>query len=589
MINRLLVVWILSFASVLPAVAAAPAFPALLDRYYEDYAKLFPLDAAGHGDSDPRYEAVWPNDISAEYRAQEVAFCDRYLTELGAFDHTTLTGSERLSYDSLKWNLTRLREGIQQFFHLLPVNQVGCGTLTFAQMASGSSIHPFKTPQDYRNFLGRARGFSAWVDTAIANMREGVAKGIVQPRVLIEKALPQYDPLIADDPETNLLFAPLKKMPAQLSATDQAELAEEYRAGIRGIMIPAFVRMQVYLREEYLPHCRDTAGIGALPGGAEAYAEQVRVYTSTDLSPEEIHQLGLREVTRIRGEMDRVQAQVGFKGSLKEFLAFISTDPQFAPYHSDEEVLNGYRAIESRIMAAVPNFFRHLPRAKLEIRATEKFRAASAAHEYQPGSTDGVRPGVFSVPITTAEVYRTVRMENLFLHEAIPGHHFQISLAQENLTLPKFRRYDMNTAYTEGWALYTESLGRELGLYTNPYQYFGMLQGDMRRAIRLVVDTGMHCKGWTLEQAVAFGLENEGGTPAVQSVYMERYMAWPGQALAYKIGQLKILELRARAQKQLGDKFSLAAFHDQILKEGALPLSVLEAQIQHWIDSGGDK
>ena len=575
---------LLCLGLLLPGLRAAPGYSAVLDSYYEDYLALFPIEAAINGDNDSRYDAVWPNDISAEYRAKVAAMCDKYLTALANYDRDTLAPSDRLSYDTLNWSLNLRREGTQQFFYLIPVNQFSAPHLTFAQMGAGASIHLFKTAQDYRNFLSRAKGFSAWVDTAIANMREGITKGIVQPRILMERVLPQLEPMMSADPEQNIFFKPLEKLPAGLSATEQAQLADEYRAGIDALIRPAYARLHDFIRDEYLPHCRTTAGIGALPGGKEAYAYTVRLQTTTGFTPEQIHDIGLSEVARIRGEMAKVQAQVGFKGTLAEFLKFVATDPQFSPYKTDEEVLDGYRAIEARVMASVPKFFRHLPRTKFEVRATEKFRAATASAEYNAGTADGSRPGVFYVPIPDVNRFRTLRMEDLFLHEAIPGHHFQLSLALENTNLPRFRRYDANNAYVEGWALYCESMGKELGMYTNPYQYFGMLLGDMHRAIRLVVDTGLHSKGWTREQALAFTAENEGGSETQNRAEVERYMSWPGQALGYKMGQLKIREIRRRSEKQLGARFSLPAFHDCILMEGALPLAVLDAHVQAWAD-----
>lgn len=578
----LLVLALLPFGR-LHATSVTRSYQAMLSSYYDDYVALFPLEAAGNGDSNPRYDSVWPNDLTPEFRERVVAWCDRYQAELAAFDPALLSGSERLSHATLTWSLAMRKENTRHLLHLLPVNQFSSGNLVFAQMASGASIHPFKTEQNYRDFLSRARGFGEWVDTAIANMREGMAKGVVQPRILVERVLAQCEPLLVDDRDTNILFGPLRRLPAGLADKDRAALGLEYEAGIRGVMMPAYARLRDFLRDEYLPKCRDTAGIGALPGGREIYNYLVRLQTTTDLSADEIHGLGLREVARIRAEMDRVQAEVGFKGTLREFLNHLATDPQFAPYRTDEQILEAYRAIEGRIMAKVPVFFRHLPTTRFEIRATEKFRAATAAHEYQPGTVDGSRPGVFNVPIVIPAAYRTTRMENLFLHEAIPGHHFQIALAQENTALPKFRRFDMQNAYVEGWALYTESLGRELGLYQDPYQYFGMLMGDMRRAVRLVVDTGMHAKGWTREQAMAYGAENEGGTPEGQAAYMERYMAIPGQALGYKIGQLRILALRAEAERRLGKRFNLPDFHDRVLMEGSLPLAVLEQYVRDWI------
>ncbi len=586
MLKRILLTLCLLSAA---AARAAMPFPALLDAYYEEYAALYPIDAAGFGDSDRRYEAVWPVEIGAEHRGKVAAMCDKYLGELARVDRAGLSPTEQLSYDTLKWSLTARREQGRHFFHLLPVNQFSCPTLTFAQLASGKALHPFKTEQDFRNFISRARGFSTWVDTAIANMKEGVARGIVQPRILMERVLPQLEPLMSDDAAKNILFGPLGMLPTDLTGAARDQLVADYTAAIRGIMIPAYARLHAYIKADYLPHCRTTSGIGALPGGAAAYASAVRWNTTTDFTPEQIHETGLREVARIKNEMGKIQAQVGFKGTLAQFLDFVATDPQFAPYKTDEEVLDGYRAIEARVMAQVPNFFGHLPRTKFEIRATEKFRAAAASAEYQPGAVDGSRPGVFYVPIVDPLKFRNPRMEDLFLHEAIPGHHFQISLTTENDSLPKFRRYDGNNAYIEGWALYTETLGKELGLYRDPYQYLGMLLGDMHRAVRLVVDTGLHAKGWTREQAMQYGADAEGGTPDQQIAEIERYMSWPGQALGYKMGQLKIREIRTAAEKQLGPKFDIRAFHDAVLAEGALPLAVLEARMKAWADQVGSK
>jgi uncharacterized protein (DUF885 family) len=568
---------------------AGPRFRAVLDSYYEQYLAVYPIEAAINGDNDPRYENIWPNDISAEFRGKVVGLADKYLAALAKFNRAALTPTDQLSFDTLQWTLIARRDGTKQFFHLLPVDQFNCATLTFAQMASGKNVHPFNTAQDFRNFISRARGFSQWTDTAIANMREGMGKGVVQPRILIERVLPQLEPMKVDDPKQNILFDPLQDLPAKLSAADKAQLTTEYTAAIREIMIPAYRRLYDFLKDEYLPHCRDTAGIGALPGGKEAYAYAVRLQTTTDLTPDEIHAIGLQEVARIRSEMEKVQVQVGFKGTLADFLQYVATDKKFSPYTNEEDVLNDYRAIESRVMAAVPRFFGHLPRTKFEIRATEKFRAATAAEEYNAGTADGSRPGIFYVPMPDVTRYKTERMEDLFLHEAIPGHHFQLSLTLENTELPKFRRYDGNNAYVEGWALYCESLGKELGVYTDPFQYLGRLLGDMHRAVRLVVDTGLHAKGWSREQALAFAATNEGGSDEKNQVEIERYMAWPGQALSYKIGELKIRELRILSEQQLGAKFDLRAFHDEILMEGALPLAVLETRIKAWIATQGGK
>ncbi|MEO6006334.1 MAG: DUF885 domain-containing protein [Opitutus sp.] len=576
--------WIRIIAVALAVIVSVRAadLNTVCDQYYEDYRALFPVDAAANGDSDHRYDDVWPDEIGVEHRAQEAALVQKYLAELGRLDQSKFSASDRLSYEVLKWSLDVRSASLDQPIHLLPVNQFTGAPLLFAQMASGASLHPFRSEQDYRNFIKRAQGFSRWVDSAIANMRLGVARGIVQPRVLMARTLPQHEALMVDDAEKNILFAPLKTLPAGLEPTRAGKLRADYLTAIRSIMIPAYARLHEFIKTEYLAHCRETAGIGALPGGKSMYAYWVRYWTTTNRTPEEIHQLGLSEVSRIRGEMDKVRESVGFNGSLAEFVTFVTKDPKFAPFTTDEEVLDAYRAIEARITPSLPKLFGRLPRTKFEIRATEKFRVASAAAEYQPASADGTRPGVFYVPIVDPKLVRTPGMEDLFLHEAIPGHHFQFSITLERPDLPRFRRFGWSSAYGEGWALYTESLGKELGVYTDPYQYLGTLLAELHRSIRLVVDTGIHAKGWTREQALAYAAEQEGEQPRSVSE-IERYMAAPGQALSYKIGQLKIIELRTRAEKKLGAKFDVRAFHDLVLTEGSLPLAVLESNIDRWI------
>ncbi|HJV23452.1 MAG TPA: DUF885 domain-containing protein [Holophagaceae bacterium] len=566
--------------------AAAPApsrFHAMLERYSAEYLRLFPIEAAINGDSDPSVQALWPNDLTPEFRAQVATLCRKYLAELARFDRKALSTNDRLSYDSLTWNLRLREEATRQNLHLLPVNQFSCATLTFAQMGSGAFIHPFKTAQDYRDFLSRAQGFSAWVDSAIANLREGMAKGVVQPRILMERVLPQLADLQKGEAEGNILFDPLKQLPASLDAAAQAKLAAEYRAGLNALALPAYARLHAFIRDEYLPKCGDHSGLGALPGGPEAYRYLVRLQTTTDKTPEQIHAIGLAEVARIRGEMEAVKAKVGFQGTLAQFLSHVATDPKFAPFKTEQEVLDGYRALERRVMARVPQLFGQVPKTPFEIRATEAFRAATASAEYIAGAADGSRPGTFYVPIVDAAKMRTPRLGSLFLHEAIPGHHFQLSLAMENQALPRFRRTDGSNAFVEGWALYCERLGDELGVYDDPYQTFGMLLADMHRAIRLVVDTGLHAKGWTREQALAYAADLEGGSPEAQIPEIERYMANPGQALGYKMGQLKFRELRSLGEHRLGKAFPLRDFHDEILRQGALPLAVVDAHLREWI------
>lgn len=589
MSKRILLPVVLVAGVNLPAADAPARFHALLERYYAEYLRLFPIEAAINGDNDPSVEALWPNDLTPAFRKQVAATCQKYLAELARIDRKRLPATDRLSYDSLTWNLRTREEGTRQPLHLMPVNQFSCATLTFAQMGSGAFIHPFKTAQDYRNFISRAHGFSAWVDTAIANMREGMRMGFVQPRILMERVLPQLEALTKDEAAGNILFDPLKQLPASLDAEAKAQLAAGYRESLRTIALPAYARLHAFIRDEYLPRCGSHSGLGALPGGPSAYAYLVRLQTTTDLLPDRIHGLGLAEVARIRGEMEKVRAQVGFKGTLPEFLNHVATAPEFAPFKTEAEVLDGYRALESRVMAAVPKLFGRVPRTRFEIRPTEAFRAATASVEYISGSADGKRPGTFYVPIVDAAKMRTPSMGELFLHEAIPGHHFQLSLAMESPTLPRFRRYDASNAYVEGWALYCESLGKDLGIYDDPYQYLGMLLGDMHRAIRLVVDTGLHAKGWTRERALAYAAEHEGGSPEEQIPEIERYMANPGQALGYKMGQLKLRELRTFGEKTMGVRFPLRAFHDEILREGALPLAVLDSHLRAWMKKAAGK
>jgi uncharacterized protein (DUF885 family) len=553
----------------------------VLDGYFEERLRLFPLEATAVGDH--RYDDQLADDISDAHRARQKALYTKYLSEVSKIDRERLDAVDRLSYDVIKRDLTRRLDGLRFNDHLMPVRQFWSLPLTFAQLGSGKSAHPFKTVKDYENFLGRINGFQSWTDTAIVNMRKGAAQGITQPRVLMERVLSQFQALLVPDATSSIFYEPVRNMPADFSAQDRERLTAAYGKAISNQVLPSYRKLYDFIRAEYLPKCRTTAGLSNIPGGREEYAHLVRLYTTTTLTPEEIFQTGMREVKRIRAEMEKVKTEVGFKGDLKSFFDYLRTDSKFYPFTSDEEVLNAYRAIEARLQSALPQFFGLVPRARFEVRATEKFRAASASEEYERPTLDGTRPGVFYVPIVDARKYNSIRMESLFLHEAIPGHHYQISIQQEQESLPRFRKYAVYNAYTEGWALYTEGLGRELGLYKDPYQYFGMLTQDMHRAIRLVVDTGMHSKGWTREQAISFSLENEGLSEDRITAEIERYMAIPGQALSYKAGQLEILSLRDRAQKALGSSFSLRAFHDEILRDGALPLDVLETKISNWI------
>jgi len=450
-------------------------------------------------------------------------------------------------------------------------------------MGSGQSIQPFKTVRDYDNFLKRIDAFAVWVDTAIVNMSKGLEQGYTYPRVLMERVLPQASDMMVTDVTKSIFYQPIANIPESIEAKEKARLNDAYSEAIMEKIVPAYTKLHDFIRDVYIPRTRTSSGISAIPGGGRYYQDMISRWTTTELTPDSIFRLGESEVARIRSEMDRVKNEMNFRGDLKAFFDYVNNDSRFRPYKTDKEVIDGFRAIEGKIRPTLQTLFNMKPKTPFEIRQTEEFREMSAAAEYVQGSADGSRPGIFYVPVINPAEFSVAGMETLFLHEAIPGHHYQISLQAENEELPRFRRFLWYGAYGEGWALYAESLGRQLGLYTDPVQYFGHLGDEMHRAIRLVVDVGLHAKGWTREQAIQYMLDNEPITEQGAVAEIERYMAIPGQALSYKIGQIKILELRRRAEHQLGSKFNVALFHDEVLKYGNLPLHLLEARIGAWI------
>ncbi len=397
--------------------------------------------------------------------------------------------------------------------------------------------------------------------------------------------MPQLKGIIVNDAKESLFYDPVKNMPDSFNANDKSRFTEAYIKAINEQIIPSYQKMYDFVKDEYMPKCRTTSGISDIPNGKAYYTYITKFWTTTSMTPDEIFDIGQKEVARIKSEMEKVKDETGFKGDLKAFINYIHTDKKFMPFKTANDVLNFYRDIEKREEPQLKKLFDLVPKAKFEVRETEKFREASASAEYNQSAPDGSRPAIFYVPVVDATKYNVVGMEDLFLHEAIPGHHYQISIQQENTLLPKFRRFGWYGAYGEGWALYTESLGKELGLYTDPYQYFGSLGEEMHRAIRLVVDVGIHTKGWTREQAIKFSLDNDAESESDITSEIERYMAIPGQALAYKIGQMKIIEIRKKAESTLGAKFSIQKFHDEVLKDGCLPLDVFENKMNEWIKS----
>jgi uncharacterized protein (DUF885 family) len=567
-------------ASASPIVAADETFGALLERYFEDGLQLSPLTATAIGDD--RYNDRFPNSLSAAFREEQAAYDRRYLAELAKWDRAKLQGQDRLSYDVLKNDLQDDLDGLRFPSWLLPVNQFG-GATFYVQLASGQSIQPFRNTKDYEDFLKRTDRFLVYLEQAVTNMREGVTKGVVQPKAVIEKVVTQLDGIVADDPTKSVFWGPVAEFPEGVPEADRARLREAYRKQIAGSTLPAYRRLRDFVRDEYLPRCRATVGLSALPDGAAWYAYLVRTQTTTDLTPAQIHDIGLKEVARIHGEMEAVRQQVGFKGDLHAFFEHLAEDPKFH-FKTEAALLQAYRDQQKRINALLPKLFDVFPKSDYEVRPVEAFRAQSAAGaSYQPGTPDGSRPGVFYVNTFDLKAQPTYGVETLSLHEASPGHHFQISLAQEITDLPRFRRFGGYNAYVEGWGLYAESIGKELGLFTDPYQWYGRLSDEMLRAMRLVVDTGLHSKGWTREQSIRYMLDNSSMAESDVVAEVERYIVIPGQALGYKIGQLALTEMRKDAEQELGKAFDPKGFHRVVLTNGALPIGVLRTRVKEWV------
>jgi uncharacterized protein (DUF885 family) len=565
------------------AADRAAALRLLYDEYWEEFLALNPVMATFTGDG--RYNAALPDMGAASYREVVHEFRTRWLEKAESISAEGLDGQDLLNYQIFVRN-ARTALAAEEFpGWMMPINQMG-GIHTFAvQLGSGSGAQPFLTVGDYEDWLARAGRLPVLFNTSIENMRKGVTADIVQARPLMEKVLPQLDALITENPEKSPFWGPIARLPEEFSPADKERLTAAYRALISDELMPAYQALRDFVADEYLPATRESVGFDKLPGGDAWYAFAVRESTTTDLSPEQIHQIGLREVARIQQEIHAVMKEVGFDGSMQAFFEFVKTDPQFI-FESEEALLEFYRAIDARVNARIHEKYSLIPKAPYEIRPVEAFRARSmAGGQYFPPSEDGSRPGIFYVNTYDLPTRKIWDAESLFLHEAVPGHHFQIALQIELEDMPAFRRWGGENAFAEGWGLYAESQGKALGLYTDPYQYFGRLQWELWRAIRLVVDTGLHSKDWSLEQVIRYMLDNSASSEVNAVAEAERYVAWPAQALAYKIGELKILELREKAERALGDDFDVREFHAEVLKDGAVPLDVLEDKIARWISA----
>jgi uncharacterized protein (DUF885 family) len=574
-----------------PAPAAAASADARLRALFHDTdeasLKRNPMQALYRGDM--RYAGQLGDPFSDAHFAAEKAADQAALAQLAAIPRAKLSPTDQIAYDvfkrSTEIDLEGYRPDLLKIAKAMPINHFYGLHLDYADLSSGQGAAPFKTVKDYEDALKRHAQYPHLVDEIIARFRQGMAAGLVEPRLVVNNMIEQLALQSADGVEGSPYYGPVKSFPAAIPAADQARLRAAFAATIRNGIMPANAKLRAFLKTEYLPHARDTVGLGGMPGGDAYYRYMIESNTTRPLSAQEVHQLGLDEVARITRQMEEIKNKVGFQGDLHAFFHFMTTDPKFAP-PSRQWLETRYRELGARIDKRIPEQFSLVPKTALQIRPEPPYKEKGAAGgEYMQGSADGTRPGVFYYNGYDLPSRFTWDMETLYLHEAVPGHHFQISLAQENAKLPNFMRFGGNTAFVEGWALYSESLWPELAMETDPYERFGGLNDEMLRAMRLVVDSGIHSMGWTRDQAIEYMTSHSAMGKADVTAEVERYIAIPGQALAYKVGQLTILKEKAKAKAALGAKFDPRAFHAQVLDTGALPMTVLEKKIDDWIAS----
>jgi uncharacterized protein (DUF885 family) len=576
---------IVAAAASTQASAASKQLDKLADDFYVARAKYDPLlYATANGDN--RYDDQIGLAISPKVRARQFALYHQMQRQLNAIPRAGLTARQQLNYDLLAFELDSSLD-LEPFpEHLLPLNQLDNIPSTLANYAGGTGSQPLATPKQYAAYLSRLNQLPAWIDQAIANMKEGMRTGVVQPKTITTAMLPQFQALRSATPEASIFYSPIKNLPAGFSAADKQRLTAAYRNTIATGLMPALDRLEAFLEKEYLPASRSTTGYGDLPNGAAWYLARIKNNTNLPLKPDEVHALGLSEVARIQQQMKELGAQLGYDGPPAGLAQWVAAQDKFKPFTSDTQVLDAYRAIYTKVAQQLPANFSLLPKARLELQLEPELTRATASDHYTPLAADGSHPGVFWPVVNDTRQYNIDGMVTLFLHEGLPGHHLHAALLKE-LDLPDYRKFNTENpeiaAYTEGWALYSETLGKEFGLYKEPIYYFGHLNDEMLRAVRLVVDTGMHAKGWSREQAIKYAMDTLGYSEARARNQIERYMVWPAQALAYKIGALKILELRAHAQQELGDKFSYAKFHTVVTGEGTLSLPILEQRVNAWI------
>ena len=568
--------------------AAAPAnFHTLLQNYWTDFLRLNPQLALTVGD--PSSQELFDDSLEDAWRERMLALLKHYSAGLAALDPARLSDDDRTSYNMLQYQLRRDLDfyggRLFELARLLPTNQFQGPHLGYAAEAAGSGSYPFKTVADYDKALVRADHYARWTDEAIQRLRQGVKQNVTLPRIIVERMLPQLQTHLGVVPEKTQFWHPIESMPVTFAAAERERLTAAYRQKIAITIQPAYQRLYDYLKTEYLPKARASVGLGEMPGGGAAlYSYYVRYHTTTDMTPAQIHALGLQEVQRLTMQLEAVQKTVHFAGTLRQFLDHVRQDPA-QHFERPEEVVPAYEAARQRILPKLPSLFDVLPQAPYEIRALpESWRQSLDNGYFAPAAADGSRPGILWMNIYASGVRDKFNVMTISLHEGLPGHHLQTSVAQERTDLPAFRRFDSTNAYVEGWGLYAESLGQEMGFYADdPWQNYGHLNYAMLRANRLVIDTGLHSQGWTIEQSVRWMMDHSSMSEPQAAAEVERYVADPGQALSYKIGELKILELRERARAALGARFDIRTFHDHILLGGSMPLAILERNVDHWL------
>ena len=570
------IIFSIFFSPLLASAGPAEDFQALLDEHWEWQMRENPVRASRMGDR--RWNDQWTDGSLRAIERRQGEQRD-LLRRLRLIDSSQLSDADALNYDLFRRSLENSIDGQQFRNYLMPMSQRG----GVQSLESTAETLRLASVQDYEDWLARMAQIDTVIEQTMERMEEGRATGYMPPKILMERIPAQISSQLVEDAEQSPFYKAFAALPDSMEAGERDRLQQLAKNIIDESVVPAYREFSNYFNDVYLPASRDSIGASALPNGEAFYEYRTRVYTTTQMTPDEIHRLGLNEVKRIRDEMQRVIDELAFEGSFQDFLEFLRTDPQFY-YETPEELFEGYLAISKRIDPELVQLFGKLPRMPYGLRAIPDNIAPDTTTAYYSGpAADGSRPGYYYVNLYRPEVRPKYEMEVLSIHEAVPGHHLQIALQQELENMPNFRKYSGFTAFAEGWGLYSESLGYEMGFYKDPYSHFGALTYDMWRAVRLVVDTGMHYKGWTRQQAIDFFKDNAAKTEQDIVNEIDRYISWPGQALAYKIGQLKMLEIRRKAEQALGDDFDVRAFHDALLGGGALPLEILETRMNRWL------